>query len=698
MVVLRGHTFGVRKAVFNSDATQVLTAGYDKTARVWDVHTGRQLLKLEGHQELVTRAVFSHDNQTIATGSADATVRVWDAQTGELRFPPLQHEGGVSSLVFSPDNNYLLSSGGRYPGNPSNDHLARIWNARNGESVQSLKGAQSAVYMAVYSGDGNWIATSSQDGQARIYEASTGNLHLELDAEAPVYYLACDAAGKYVAATTSRNDVRVWRIADGSLVSVFRGQEGLIRSLDFSRNGARLLTASDDGTAREWLVSSHGAVPVIDRHGQTEVKLSPDGLRLVTWAYGTPTAELRRFPSTDTVAEITPGGDITSAVFSSDAARLGVATSGHQLAIYDAADGHLLQNIKVPYDSFHFGFDTEAIHVIVIDRNGAATLQFRIDNGVQTLSIPTGEYNLHTLSPTGDRLFAYSRARSEGQLWNLNTGETVTKITGDGGMNPNFDPSGRKLLVWSNQRPIAPRLYDAETGEKVGEVPGLRQPATKTYFISNGEQFIIETDNNHLHFFDSRTTARLQRIQLTGSTFGFQRVNHDFTRLLSQSSDKTLRLWDLSSGKQLAVLIENAYGSGTFSPDGKQLVTWDGNSNLVVLRRAQDGATLMQFTGPSPITTATFDPSGEWIVATCRNGEIHVWPTDPLELGRRSRPRTLSPSERERLDVGDRRQWPKYRQDWTAERMLDDLAALTPALAGGGTWQQRNAATRLFRK
>jgi len=693
--VLRGHASGLRKAIFNSDATKVLTASFDHSARVWDAVTGRQLLKLDGHQDYVVRAVFSHDNRTIATGSADNTVRVWDAETGELRFPPLQHDGGISSVAFSPDDRYLVSTGGGYPGSPSNDRLARIWDTQTGQLVRALEGPQQAVYMAVYSGDGNWIATASQDGTARVYDASTGDLHQELDHQAPIYYLACDEAGKHLAATTSQHDVRVWRISDGSLVATFRGHEGLIRTLEFSRDAERLLTASNDGTVREWLVSPHGVAPVIDGDGQTHVELSPGGSRIATWNYSTPTTELREFPSTDTVAEITPGGDTKSVAFSSDSTLFAVATTAHLLAIYDAADGKLLHSIDVPYDSFRFSFDADGTHVIAMGFTGEPVLRFRIDDGELMPPIPAGESSSQSLSPTGDRLFTYSRTAPDGQLWDLQTGKLVAEITGGEVLSAQFDPAGRKLLVRTNQLP--PHLYDAETGELVGVVSINAQRVRNALFINDGAQVAIITNDRHLDLFDSLTAERLQEIDTTNQT-GDVRVNHQFTRLLTRSTDNRLQLWDIDTGQQLAVLMENVLGFGEFSPDGNQLLTRDTLSNFVVLHRAHDGATLVRYTGPSTIASATFDPSGKWIVATCEDGDVHVWPVDPLELGRRSVRRKLTPTERERLDLGDREDWPKYRRDWSAELIRDDLAKLAPALDGGGTWQQRTLAERLLKQ
>jgi len=60
-----------------------LTTSNDKTVRIWDAATGRQMLSLPGHQGNVVKADFNRDGTRIVSASADHTARVWDASTGK---------------------------------------------------------------------------------------------------------------------------------------------------------------------------------------------------------------------------------------------------------------------------------------------------------------------------------------------------------------------------------------------------------------------------------------------------------------------------------------------------------------------------------------------------------------------------------------------------------------------------------------
>jgi len=82
--VLTGHTSAVSSAAFSPDGNRIVTASWDKTARVWDAASGQSLAVLTGYTDMVTSAAFSPDGTRIVTASKDSTARVWNAGPGEM--------------------------------------------------------------------------------------------------------------------------------------------------------------------------------------------------------------------------------------------------------------------------------------------------------------------------------------------------------------------------------------------------------------------------------------------------------------------------------------------------------------------------------------------------------------------------------------------------------------------------------------
>jgi len=97
----RGHS-----ARYNRAGTRIVTASEDHSARVWDAATGKEIVALEGHDQQVMTAAFSPDGTEIVTGSFDNTARIWDAiREGEAR--PARPRGAVSSASFSADGAWV---------------------------------------------------------------------------------------------------------------------------------------------------------------------------------------------------------------------------------------------------------------------------------------------------------------------------------------------------------------------------------------------------------------------------------------------------------------------------------------------------------------------------------------------------------------------------------------------------------------
>src|SRR5437660_363845 len=78
-----GHTGPVQYATFSPDGKRVVTASYDKTAKIWDVSSGSLLANLTGHSNFVFAAAFNPDGNKIVTASFDGLAKVWNANSGE---------------------------------------------------------------------------------------------------------------------------------------------------------------------------------------------------------------------------------------------------------------------------------------------------------------------------------------------------------------------------------------------------------------------------------------------------------------------------------------------------------------------------------------------------------------------------------------------------------------------------------------
>src|SRR5262245_31126417 len=71
--VLKGHSEAVYAVAYTPDGRYVVTASFDKTLKVWDAATAKEVKTFagpQGHQNLVLSVAISSDGQLVASGSA----------------------------------------------------------------------------------------------------------------------------------------------------------------------------------------------------------------------------------------------------------------------------------------------------------------------------------------------------------------------------------------------------------------------------------------------------------------------------------------------------------------------------------------------------------------------------------------------------------------------------------------------------
>jgi WD40 repeat protein len=76
----------------------------DKTIRLWDVASGRELRCLHGHLNSVWSVAFSPDGNTVVSGSVDNTLRLWNVASGQCVAILFTTADGW--VAFTPDGRY----------------------------------------------------------------------------------------------------------------------------------------------------------------------------------------------------------------------------------------------------------------------------------------------------------------------------------------------------------------------------------------------------------------------------------------------------------------------------------------------------------------------------------------------------------------------------------------------------------------
>ncbi|KZO95838.1 WD40 repeat-like protein [Calocera viscosa TUFC12733] len=201
---LKGHTEGVMCLQFAEDLPHpsfpvLITGSYDRTARVWNLETGKEIRTLRGHSRAIRALQF--DEAKLITGSMDHTLRVWNWRNGQCVRTLEGHTEGVVCLQF--DGNVLASG--------SVDTTVKVWNLRTGECF-TLRGHR------------DWVnAVNIWDSKAgssdHIAEPSASNQLPDID------------AGKMLFSASDDGVIRLWDLNLRQCVKQYHGHVGQVQSI-----------------------------------------------------------------------------------------------------------------------------------------------------------------------------------------------------------------------------------------------------------------------------------------------------------------------------------------------------------------------------------------------------------------------------------------------------------------------------------
>ncbi|MBS6672271.1 MAG: pentapeptide repeat-containing protein, partial [Actinomyces graevenitzii] len=116
------------------------------------------------------------------------------------------HSGYVTAVAWSPDGHHILTA--------SNDGTARIWDATTGDNTLTLTHTNSLSVVA-WSPDGHHILTGSEDGTVRIWDAATGDNTLTLTHKASVTAVAWSPDARHILTVSRDRTVRIWDATTG---------------------------------------------------------------------------------------------------------------------------------------------------------------------------------------------------------------------------------------------------------------------------------------------------------------------------------------------------------------------------------------------------------------------------------------------------------------------------------------------------
>jgi WD40 repeat protein len=373
-----------------------------------------------------------------------------DLPSSALRCVLVGHSGTVAALAISPDGSWLASG--------SDDGTVRIWDAETWQEQAALSGHTGWVSTVAISPDGSWLATGSSDETVRTWDAATGQGRAVLTSHGQsVNAVAIAPDGSWLATVSSDGTVWFWDVATGQEGAVLIDTGGVL-AVAIAPDGSWLATVSSDRTVRIWDAATGRQRAVLTGHSLrvNAVAIAPDGSWLATGSSDGTVRIWDAVPGQQRVSPTSHKRAVLALEVAGDGSWLATGSSDETVRIWDAATGQERAVLT----------DTGGVLAVAIGPDGSWLATGSYNGTVRIWDAATGRQRaVHTghsqsvnavaIAPDGSWLATGSMDGTV-RIWDAATGhsQSVNAVA--------IAPDGSWLATGSSDRTI--RICDATTG------------------------------------------------------------------------------------------------------------------------------------------------------------------------------------------------------------------------------------------
>jgi WD40 repeat protein len=610
-VIQKGHELAVVSVAMSPDSNYVVTGSRDKSAKLWELSTGREVRSFLGHDYSITTLDISRDGKFLLTGSNDETVRLWEIGTGKEIFSTNPVKERITHVAISPDMKFFVTAALRY--------------------------------------------------NVHIYDFATKKIIKEIEVNTEANHNGVDIAispdSKWIAFGEDNRTVQVYRTNDWQKVFTFDYPEGWCGGCatycSFSPDGKNLVMVSHNGPARKYDLASGKMVQQFlnEVNDPSSIEFSPDNKKIVlgtkkeifVWDNETG-KELYKF---------NPGieEEMNEVAFTNNSRQLVITSDNNTAIVWDLAKqktSRVLTGFLNLRDKGGINYDPNSMwdmqiakyvrfkNNLLITPDGKNLIKGKFGTKVKQWDIATGKAVMdfvghqkavmcYDLSKDGKRLVT---GGGDGKiiLWDMASGDTVRTIKASRetilDIHFNKDETQVVASTWYGDFSI----FDLSTGKSVNYFD-LKNNSAFNIQWSDNDLYVFTGQGKDLKMWELDTKESVREFVGHSDVISSIRLNNGGDRLLTASWDGSVRLWNVATGLMDRKFIghRGAAHIAIFGLDGKNIYTagadrqirvWDIATSKVV--RTFDGH-------KAEVTSLLFSPDGKMLISHSVDGATKFW-------------------------------------------------------------------------
>jgi WD40 repeat protein/transcriptional regulator with XRE-family HTH domain len=484
------------------------------------------------------------------------------------------------------------------------------------------------------SANGAYVAVSTVSGEVRVWRVADRTLVLAAGGHgAPLWGVALSADGQLIGGGGGDGTVRLWHVPSGRPLAVLKGHAATVWGVALSADGQLAASAGQDGTVRLWDLATGRCLGALEGHagGVYGVALSADGQLVVSG-----------------------GQDGAVRVWDPHAGRCLAVLEGHTAAVWSvalSADGQFVASagqdgtvrvwdVKSRRRVAVLEGHAAGIRGVALSADGQLVASGGRDGSVRlwgsraakclaVLEGHVGEVRGVALSADG-QLVSSCGWDGTVRLWDTRTSHSLAVLSGHSGIIGSVALSADGSTVASGGADGTVRLWDAVTGQQLNVLRG-RMPWSRGIALSADGHLLATGDNDgRIRVWDSRSGQCLVLLEGHTSEAWGVALSGDGRRLATGSLDSTVRLWDTLSGRCLFVL-EGSSGEVwgvALSADGRLVASSGGQDRMLRLWDATSGSCLATLEGhTAEIWNVALSADGQLAASGGSDGTVRLWQT-----------------------------------------------------------------------